>query len=124
MVKAQGGDPRVVEDPSRLPRARHQVEVPAAADGFVTATDALALGLTAVALGAGRTRADQQVDPAVGIELCAKPGTRGERGQPLARLHLSSKKNAAALVARAAAAFSVGKRPPASRPLVLERIAK
>ena len=124
MVKAQGGDPRVVEDPSRLPRARHQVEVPAAADGFVTATDALELGLTAVALGAGRTRADQQVDPAVGIELCAKPGPRVEKGQPLVRLHLSSKKNAAALAARAAAAFSVGKRPPASRPLVLERIAK
>lgn len=124
MVKAQGGDVRAVEDPSRLPTARHRVEVPAASSGFVTATDALELGLTAVALGAGRTRADQKVDPAVGIELHAKPGDRVTKGQPLALLHLSSKKNAAELVARAAAAFTLGRQAPRPRPLVLERIAK
>lgn len=124
MVKAQGGDARAVEDPTRLPVARHKVEVPAPRAGFVTAIDALELGLTGVALGAGRTRADQKVDPAVGIELCAKPGAHVEKGQPLALLHLSSKKNAADLSARAAAAFTLGKKPPAPRPLVLERIAK
>ena len=76
------------------------------------------------ALGAGRTRADQKVDPAVGIQLCAKPGARVSKGEPLALLHLSNKKNAAALVARTAAAFTIGKKAPTVAPLVIERIAK
>ncbi|MBK7579155.1 MAG: thymidine phosphorylase [Myxococcales bacterium] len=122
MVKAQGGDPRVVLDPSRLPRAKLKLEVPAPTTGFVVATDALELGLTAVALGAGRTRADQKVDPAVGIELCAKPGDRVEKGTPLALLHLANKKNAPALIERTARAFTLGRRAPTPRPLVLERI--
>ena len=124
MVKAQGGDARVAKDLSLLPRARHRVEVPAPRAGFVTGTDALELGLTAVALGAGRTRADQKVDPAVGIELCAKPGAKVAKGEPLAVLHLSSKKHAAELAARAAGAFTIGKRAAAERALVLERIAR
>jgi pyrimidine-nucleoside phosphorylase len=74
MIEAQGGNPRVVEDPTLLPRAPEAVLVPAGADGFVAAIDPLEIGLAAVAMGAGRTRADQRVDHAVGIEILAPRG--------------------------------------------------
>jgi pyrimidine-nucleoside phosphorylase len=70
MVKAQGGDVRQVEQPERLPRAPHRVEVRAPRAGVVTSWDARALGLLAIELGAGRRRAEDPVDHAVGIELC------------------------------------------------------
>ena len=124
MVRAQGGDPRAVEDPSRLPRAKQRIPVPARASGAITACDALELGLTSVALGAGRTRADQKIDPAVGIELAKKPGDRVEKGEPLAFLHVQKAAQTEPLVERAAAAFKVGKRAPKPVKLVLDRITR
>ncbi|HTN85748.1 MAG TPA: thymidine phosphorylase, partial [Sorangium sp.] len=85
MIAAQKGDPAVVQDPGRLPSAPVVVEVAAQDEGYVVAVDPLEIGLSAVALGAGRTRADQRVDPAVGIELAAVRGDRVDRGAPLAR---------------------------------------
>ncbi|HVH43238.1 MAG TPA: thymidine phosphorylase, partial [Labilithrix sp.] len=69
MVAAQGGDASVVADPSKLVVASEVVPVKAPRDGFVTGIDALAIGLTGVAMGAGRTRADQKVDPHRRIDL-------------------------------------------------------
>ena len=54
-VSARGGDPRVTDDPKILPRASVVSEVRALSDGFVTGIDALAVGLAATGLGAGRT---------------------------------------------------------------------
>jgi pyrimidine-nucleoside phosphorylase len=88
MIEAQEGDPRVVEHPEILPQAPHQLEVRSPSDGVVTAIDALEIGLTAVAMGAGRTRADQRVDHAVGIELRCARGQRIQRDEPLALLHV------------------------------------
>jgi thymidine phosphorylase len=88
MIEAQGGDPRVVEHPERLPACPDTVTVVSDTSGVVTAIDALQIGLTAVAMGAGRTRADQAVDHAVGIELCCARGQAIERDAPLALLHV------------------------------------
>jgi pyrimidine-nucleoside phosphorylase len=122
MIAAQGGDPRVVADPSRLEVAKEEVVVEAPADGFVARVDALAVGLAAVAMGAGRTRADQKVDAAVGILVEAKPGARVVKGQPLARLRVRKKADAAGIAERVAGAFVVEGAAPAPRPLVLGRV--
>ncbi|HEV8245780.1 MAG TPA: thymidine phosphorylase [Polyangiaceae bacterium] len=122
MVEAHGGDPRVTDDPSRLPSARAVVTVRARQAGFVTNIDALELGLCAVSLGAGRTRADQKVDPGAGIVLGVRIGDRVERGQPLSMLHARSQSMAEAVSDRARAAFEFGPRAAKRRPLVLERI--
>jgi pyrimidine-nucleoside phosphorylase len=122
MIEAQHGDPRVVADPTRLAVAPVVVEVRAARDGFVTEVDALEIGLTAVAMGAGRTRADQAVDPTVGIMLDAKPGARVGRGAPLARLFVRKAGDADELVERVGAAFTIEDSAPAPAPLVLGRI--
>jgi pyrimidine-nucleoside phosphorylase len=121
MVRAHGGDVRVVEHPERLPRSRHQRPVLAARSGVLVGVDPLELGWTAIELGAGRTRADQRVDPAAGIELLRVVGERVERGEPLAVLHARSSQTTGAVLARARAAFSVGARAPGRR-LVLARV--
>ncbi|MDI1481101.1 thymidine phosphorylase [Polyangium sp. y55x31] len=123
MIEAQGGDPAVVEDPLRLPRAPETVLVPSDADGFVAAIDPLEIGLAAVAMGAGRTRADQKVDHAVGIEILAPRGVGVRRGEPLARLHVRSAAAAEAVADRVQNAFRVSSAPEVSPPLLLGRIA-
>jgi pyrimidine-nucleoside phosphorylase len=123
MIEAQGGDPRVVADRTRLEVAPVEVVVEAPRNGFVTRADALAIGLASVAMGAGRSRADQPVDHAVGILVVAKPGARVERGAPLARLRLRSEGGANGIRERVAAAFAVGDAPPGQQVMVLDRIA-
>jgi pyrimidine-nucleoside phosphorylase len=123
MVKAHGGDPRMVREPDRLPRAPRKAAVLAPKSGFVREIDPFELGSIAIALGAGRTRADQAVDSAAGIELGVQRGERVERGAPLAWLHAQKRTELDELARRTRAAFEIG--PDAGPPpaLVLERIA-
>jgi pyrimidine-nucleoside phosphorylase len=105
MVEAQGGDPRVVDAPwSVLPRA--QVVVPLVPDrtGTLAAMDAEAVGTASGALGAGRVRKGDAIDPAVGIVIHAKIGDRLEAGEPIGEVHarrLDAAEAAAAAVLRA-----------------------
>ena len=121
MIEAQHGDPRVVADTSRLVIAPHRSEITSTRSGFVTSVDALEIGRAAVGMGAGRARAEDMVDPAVSIEVIAKPGDRVEAGQVVARVHLHEARPE--INARIAAAFAYGDEAPAPRSLVLGRIA-
>jgi pyrimidine-nucleoside phosphorylase len=123
MVVAQGGDARVVDDPARLPRAKARLAMSAPKAGFVTTIDSYTLGLLAIELGAGRTRAEQSIDPGAGFELHAKVGQRVERGAPLLTAFAANPRLCRAVAARAVAAFQVGARAPRPSPLVLGRIA-
>jgi pyrimidine-nucleoside phosphorylase len=120
LIEAQHGDPSVVASPEKLALAPVETVVGAPADGFVTRADALVLGRAAVAMGAGRARAEDQVDHGVGIFVQAKPGTKVTRGQPLARLRLRTPDPA--IAERVLAAFEIGESAPASGPLVRGRI--
>lgn len=120
-VARQGGDARAVEDPSRLPRAPHVVEARAGADGFVAAIDAREVGLAANALGAGRARLGDPVDPAVGFVLRVKTGSRVARGEPLADVHARTPEDAARAAERLARAVRIAEAAPARRALVLAR---
>jgi pyrimidine-nucleoside phosphorylase len=119
MVKAHGGDVRQVQTPRLLPATRCQVPVLANRSGWVTDCDAFALGWLAVRMGAGRLRAEDKVDHAVGIELTARPGDKVVKGQSLCLLHVRSPKAAQALLAPVGAAFVIGRSRPATTPLVL-----
>ena len=122
MIEAQGGDPRVVGDPSRLAIAPTAVPLVAERGGFVARVDALAVGLAAVAMGAGRARAEDKIDPSVGIDVLAKPGAKVEKGEPLAMIHVRDARDADAVRERLRDAFVVSEEPPAPRPLVLGRL--
>src|SRR5262249_26408937 len=84
VVIAQGGDPRTIDDPSRLPTAHHRVELPSLRAGFVQGLAARQVGHATMLLGAGRARVDSLIDPAVGILLQKKMGDPVEVGEPLA----------------------------------------
>ena len=122
MVRAHGGDVRAVENPARLPTAKAQVVLRAIRSGYVAQCDAYALGLSGVALGAGRTRADQHVDPSAGIELMVQRGEPVVRGQAIAVIHAQSTSLARSEVSRVHGAFRFSASKPKAKPLVIERI--
>ncbi len=86
MIAAQGGEPGVVDDVGKLPRAAHREPVVASRSGHVSAVAAADLGMAAMFLGAGRSRADDSIDHGVGIELAVRVGDRVEAGQELCAL--------------------------------------
>jgi thymidine phosphorylase len=81
MIRAQGGDPD-----APLPQAAHTRILAAPADGWLTRLDALAVGIAAWRLGAGRARKEDDVSASAGIICLAKPGDRVQAGQPLLEL--------------------------------------
>jgi pyrimidine-nucleoside phosphorylase len=119
MVEAQGGDPRVVDDPAAvLPRAPVVVPIPTDRSGSLEAVDAEAIGRAAVALGAGRARKGDPVDPAVGIVFRPKIGDRLEAEEPIGEVHARSEKLAAAVVRTVNDAIRVVDHPVTAPPLV------
>ncbi len=122
MVAAQGGDARVLENPSLLPAVAERLPVRAPVAGRVERVDAKRLGVLAMRLGAGRSRVEESIDPAVGIELAKKPGDEVEAGEPLAWLHAHPALDVRALAADAVAAYRIGGARTAPVPLVLGRV--
>jgi thymidine phosphorylase len=82
MIRAQGGDPT-----AELPTAREQQTLVAPASGMLSWLDALAVGVAAWRLGAGRTRKEDPVQAGAGVEMHAKPGDTVVAGEPLFTLH-------------------------------------
>jgi pyrimidine-nucleoside phosphorylase len=77
-----------------------------------------------VALGAGRSRADQAVDPSAGLELLVERGERVTRGQPIAVIHARSKRLAESELARVKGAFAFAERVRKPKKIVLERVTR
>ncbi|KKB36438.1 pyrimidine-nucleoside phosphorylase [Bacillus thermotolerans] len=86
-VAAQGGDASVVDDPSKLPQAKYQIELPAKEAGYVSSIVADQIGTAAMWLGAGRATKDSVIDLGVGIVLTKKIGDEVKAGEPLAVIH-------------------------------------
>ncbi|MCB9539497.1 MAG: thymidine phosphorylase [Myxococcales bacterium] len=121
IIEAQGGDPRVVDDPDRLPTATREVVLEAPRDGYVGAIDTTAVGVAGVCLGAGRAKKEDAIDPAVGLTIEARLGDRVAKGQPLVRVHHADRGVDDAL-ARLRAAYRIDDAPPTVGPLVIDRI--
>ena len=117
MVIAQGGDPD-----APLPRAPHvMAAIPAPADGWLTRLDALAVGIAAWRLGAGRARKEDAVSAAAGVICLAKPGDQVRKGQPLLELRADDPERFGPALAALAAAVDVSEQGPPTRvPPILE----
>ncbi len=83
IVENQGGDPRALDDVSRLPSAPDRDVVKSSTDGYIATLKAERVGRAAVALGAGRDRLDAVIDPGVGILVLAASGTQVRQGDPV-----------------------------------------
>jgi thymidine phosphorylase len=120
MIAAQGGDPD-----APLPAARETHTVLAPADGVLVRLDALAVGLAAWRLGAGRARKEDVVQAAAGVELHAKPGAAVRAGEPLLTLHTDTPERFDAALRDLEGGYEIapeGARPE-SGPLVVDRVA-
>jgi thymidine phosphorylase len=122
MVSALGGPADFVEHPTRhLPHATVIEAVPPEGAGTVAAIDTRALGLAVVALGGGRTRADDAIDHSVGLTELAGIGDYVGPDRPLCLVHARDANDAEAAAARICSAYTFGE-PPRDRRLIYERI--
>jgi len=118
MVKAQGGQPD-----APLPQANEREVVRAEKAGYVTSVDAMAIGVTAWRLGAGRARKEDPVSATAGVVLHRKPGERVKAGDVLFELRADDAARIPAALEAARGAVRVGRAAPAPVPLVIDRIA-
>jgi pyrimidine-nucleoside phosphorylase len=119
MITWQGGDASVVDDPARLPQARKVHQLTAQKTGFMQSLDALLVGRTAVALGAGRDKKDDPVDLSAGIIIHKKPGDRVASGEPILELRYNDESRLAGALALATQAAVIGDRPVAEAPQMI-----
>ena len=115
-IRAQGGDP----DPAVLPEAPVQVPVPAPRDGVVTRVGALAVGIAALELGAGRRTKADAIDHAVGVLCFAKRGDTVLAGDDLAEVHARDEASAQAAVDAVLRAYEIGDTAPPERGILLD----
>jgi pyrimidine-nucleoside phosphorylase len=119
MIQAQGGDPRVVDEPEQvLPSAPVRRPITAERAGTLAAVDAEGLGRASGDLGAGRKKKGDPIDPSVGIVFLPKIGDRLVAGQELGRVHARSDGDAEAGIRAVHATMTIGDEPVEPPPLV------
>lgn len=121
-VAAQGGDPAYVDAPERLDVAPDRAEVRAERGGFVVRVDALSVGRAVLALGGGRERKGETIDPGVGVELLKKPGERVETGEAVLRLYHRAGHGLERAQALLEAGLELADEAPAPEQLILGRV--
>lgn len=117
LVRLQGGDVNMVDNPDLLPAAELVETVDALRNGYLAGIHAREVGETAVDLGAGRARKEDQIHPGVGIIVHHKIGDRVERGQPLFTIHASGQAKLDQARARLLAAHTWSDQPVEALPL-------
>ncbi len=122
MVEAQGGDPRVCEDLTLLPKADRIIEVKSAQTGFISRIHTNEVGVCALLLGAGRERKDDAVDPAVGIRTAVRLGDPVSKGDLLASFHVNNTRHLDEAMARFTNALEIGPSAPEPNPLIYNTI--
>ncbi|MQA29049.1 MAG: thymidine phosphorylase [Luteitalea sp.] len=122
IIENQGGDRRVIDEASRFPTAAERHVVKASRTGFITRLDAEGVGRASVALGAGRDRVEDTVDPAVGLLVLRKPGDQVSAGEPLLEIHYRDGARLEAALALARAAIAIDDRPAPALPVLASEV--
>ena len=122
IIARQGGDPRVIDDYSRLPSTPDRDAIAAPRTGFVVGVEAENVGRAAVALGAGRGRLDDVIDHGVGITVIAPPGTEVREGDRVMEIQHRGGRGLAAARALLQGAVRIADAPPIVPPIVVDRV--
>ncbi len=122
VIDAQGGDPAVLDDPTLLPSADRAHVVAAERAGYVQRCDALAVGRSAVRLGAGRQAKEDEIDPGVGITVHAKVGDEVAAGDPLATVRYNTADQLNACLPVLETAWVMSEEPQPTIPLILGEV--
>jgi pyrimidine-nucleoside phosphorylase len=118
VVKLQGGEPKIVDDPGLLPQAKHTARLPAKRDGYVTAIHCEQVGIASMTLGGGREKKEDSVDPGVGLVLEKKIGDPVKAGENLCTIHYNLDARLVPAIRLLAESFEIGDQAPARLPLV------
>jgi len=122
-VEAQGGDSRVCDDPGAvLPLVSESIGVESARSGFITAVSTTEIGHAIAAIGGGRVRIEDSIDPTVGFVAGVKVGDRVEAGKAVGVVFSKDSAKARAAAERIQAAYEIGDKPPAGLSLIKEVI--
>lgn len=122
VVEQQGGDPRSVDDYARLPAAPHRTTINADRTGYVADLHAERLGIGAMLLGAGRNRAEDRVDHAVGVVIRANVGEQVKSGDAILEVHYRDESTLAAAKPVLRDAITVRDQQPQPTPQILDEI--
>jgi thymidine phosphorylase len=117
-IKAQGGDPRVLDDTRLLPQAAKQRAVTSDRAGFVTAIETDEIGRVVMDWGGGRRRLEDRIDYAAGLRLDAKLGDRVDAGDPLVTAYYNDESKFEEMDARLRAAYRIENTPPLREALI------
>ena len=120
IIQAQGGDPEVLKDRTKLPQAQHQTDLSLGQAGTIHGVDAYALALGAMKLGAGRKTADDNIDPSVGLEVLKARGDTVAADEAALRVHHNGPIDA--IEDELKTAFTIGEGEVETYPLVIDRI--
>ena len=120
IAKAQGADTKVLETPDRYPIASEKIKLTAEKDGFVTSMNALDLGFACVELGAGRLRAEDDVDAQAGIILFKKVGDRISKGEDLLEIRTNKVETIPKVSKKLQQAITIEKKPPKETKLIIK----
>ena len=118
MIKAQGGDAAVCENPLKLPQAEKLISVKAEASGWISEMDNTEIGISAMLLGAGRQTKSDVIDPAVGLWMKKRLGEQVSVGDELAVFHVNDEKNLDESIKRFTKAVKLSADKPATLPLI------
>jgi pyrimidine-nucleoside phosphorylase len=122
-VEAQGGEPRVCDDPDRfLPLARESVKVESRRPGFITRVNTTEVGHAIAAIGGGRVRIEDSIDASVGFMAEAKIGEAVGPAQIIGTVLCSDLSKGREAAARIQAAYEVGDEPPAELPRLIREV--
>lgn len=122
-VEAQGGDPRVCDDPSKiLPLTDEVVRVESPRPGFVVAVDTEEIGHAIAEAGGGRVRIEDQIDPAVGFMAKVKIGDELRRGDSIGLLYCNNASKRERAAARVRSAYKVEDQPPVELPVLIKEV--
>ncbi|MEJ7605325.1 MAG: thymidine phosphorylase, partial [Bryobacteraceae bacterium] len=122
VIKAQGGDPNVLDRFELLPNATGVREITCPRSGYIAAIDAQEIGFASSIIGAGRDMKEDSIDHAVGIILEAKIGQKIDAGSILCRLYYTSEERTEEAAGMVEGAFRISQQPPDERSLILETV--
>ena len=122
MLEEMGGDVRYVDDPNLLVRTKRIVPIYKDCTGYIKKLDAKSIGLAALLLGAGREKAGDTVDPAVGILMKKRCGDRIEKDEPIAYMYVNDETNLDEAVSKLVNAVCVAGEKPEDEALVYDII--
>jgi pyrimidine-nucleoside phosphorylase len=121
IIEAQGGDPKVLDDPALLPQAAEVEVFRAHRDGVIAQIEPRRIGRAILELGGGRRTIDDEIDPSVGFVIPAKPGDRVRAGEPLASVFARGRGDVEAAVEALRQAIVIGDQGTIT-PLITHRV--